>query len=63
MDPESDSRDTVWYVDLDPENEVEPRIEEIIEEREETQGPVTRVLKLLEAESGVITVKLDIQLF
>lgn len=26
-------------------------------------GPVTRTLKLLEAESGVITVKLDIQLF
>ena len=31
MDPESDSRETVWYVDLDPENEGDPGIEEIIE--------------------------------
>ena len=41
----------------------EIRIEEIIGECGERRGPVTRVLKLLEAESGVITVKLDIQLF
>ena len=31
MDPESDSNETVWYVDLDPEDEEEPGIEEIIE--------------------------------
>jgi len=30
---------------------------------EERPGPVTRTLKLLEAESGVITIKVDIQLF
>ena len=41
----------------------EIRIEDIIEGCEERRGPVTRVLKLLEAESGVITVKLDVQLF
>ena len=41
----------------------EIRIEDIIDGCEERRGPVLRVLKLLEAESGVITVKLDIQLF
>ena len=30
---------------------------------EERRGPVTRTLKLLEDESGVIKVKLDIQMF
>ena len=29
MDP--DTKDTVWYVDLDPEDEEDPGIEEIIE--------------------------------
>ena len=41
----------------------EIRVSEILGGCEERRGPVTRTLKLLEAESGVITIKLDIQLF
>eukprot|EP00090_Calanus_glacialis_P013221 TRINITY_DN2186_c0_g1_i1.p1 TRINITY_DN2186_c0_g1~~TRINITY_DN2186_c0_g1_i1.p1 ORF type:complete len:504 (-),score=133.14 TRINITY_DN2186_c0_g1_i1:137-1591(-) len=41
----------------------ELRVGDIVSGCEERRGPVTRTLKLLEAESGVITVKLDIQMF
>jgi len=41
----------------------ELRVGDIVSGCDERLGPVTRTLKLLEAESGVITVKLDIQLF
>ena len=41
----------------------EIRVSEILGGCKERRGPVTRTLKLLEAESGVITIKLDIQLF
>eukprot|EP00092_Neocalanus_flemingeri_P031088 GFUD01033768.1.p1 GENE.GFUD01033768.1~~GFUD01033768.1.p1 ORF type:complete len:485 (-),score=138.51 GFUD01033768.1:275-1729(-) len=41
----------------------EIRVGDIASGCEERRGPVTRTLKLLEAESGVITVKLDIQMF
>ena len=41
----------------------EIKISDIVGGCDERRGPVTRTLKLLEAESGVITVKLDIQLF
>ena len=41
----------------------EIKISDIVGGCEERRGPVTRTLKLLEAESGVISVKLDIQLF
>ena len=41
----------------------EIRVSDIVGGCEDRRGPVTRTLKLLEAESGVISVKLDIQLF
>ena len=41
----------------------EIRVSDVLGDNDERRGPVTRTLKLLEAESGVITVKLDIQLF
>jgi len=41
----------------------ELKVGDVVAGCEERRGPVTRTLKLLEAESGVITVKLDIQMF
>jgi len=41
----------------------ELRVGDVVAGCEERRGPVTRTLKLLEAESGVVTVKLDIQMF
>jgi len=41
----------------------EIRINDIFEECQERRSPVLRTVKLLEAESGVLSVKLDIQMF
>jgi len=41
----------------------ELRVADIVAGCEERRGPVTKTLKLLEAESGVLSVKVDIQLF
>jgi len=41
----------------------ELRVADIIAGCEERRGPVTKTLKLLEADSGVLSVKVDIQLF
>jgi len=58
-----------WYSSLDLYflveflGRTELRVGDVVAGCEERRGPVTRTLKLLEAESGVITVKLDIQMF
>jgi len=41
----------------------ELKVSDIVEECRVKMGPITRSVKLLEADSGLITIKLDIQLF